>query len=99
MVTWQLTRSPTGGVITIALPVDQADAKATFEATGPETDIRWLEYELSYAKGRYGHPLRPLTTALDLHYALGNLENYDVELLQGVEVLESAQELPPGAKT
>jgi len=99
MVTWQLTRSPTGGVITVALPVEQADAKALFEATGPETDIRWLEYELSYAKGRYGHTLKSLTTALDLHSALSNLEDFEVQLLQGADVLETAQELPPGAKT
>jgi len=99
MITWQLTRSPTGGVISISMPVEQADAKATFEVSGDESDLRWLEYELSFACGRYGHALKSLTTALDLHAALSKLEDFEVQLLQGSEVLETALELPPEAKT
>jgi hypothetical protein len=93
--------SKTGIEAQLSLDVQDGNEYGTIGIDGDELLIRELLNRLDGAYGAFGHPINiKSATAIDLDYALRQMQDLTVEVTEGAEMVEVYDpDIPAGAVT
>ncbi|OKH14834.1 hypothetical protein NIES592_08125 [Fischerella major NIES-592] len=86
--------------IYVSLNTKYPNERALLNYEGDSSTISNFRQFLENAYGAFGHTIGQATTAIDLHYAMSNQQQFEARLIEGQDLVTKYDpEIPDGAVT
>ncbi|MBO3459960.1 hypothetical protein G7B40_040245 [Aetokthonos hydrillicola Thurmond2011] len=86
--------------IYVSLNVNSPNERALLTYEGDQDVVSGFKEFLENAYGAFGHTIGQATSAIDLHYAMSNQQQFQARLIEGQDLVTKYDpEIPDGAVT